>query len=152
MAKRLNVAENWLSRFLLLANLPTEIVNAYADSNDLKLRHARDLSPLLKTAAGRKKIIAAAADLAGQHKADKAAGAKLMQGPQVFQQLVKAGKANSKRSKRGPIAEYRTKAGKPMPAINGNTNNSMTVVIDRRSDADIGDLERAFAKALKEHY
>ena len=38
MAQRLNVAENWLSRYLLLANLQKEIVDAYADIHDLKLR------------------------------------------------------------------------------------------------------------------
>ena len=152
MARRLNVPENWLSRFLLLANLPKEIVGAYADIHDLKLRHARDLSPLLKTAAGRKKIIAAASELASQHEADKAAGAKPMLGPQVFQQLVKAGRPKTKGANRAPIAEYRTKAGKPMLAINANTKNTMTIVIDRRGDADIGDLQQAFEKALKEHY
>lgn len=151
MAKRLNVAENWLSRYLLLANMPAEIVAAYADIHDLKLRHARDLSPLMKSANGRKKILAAAAELAEQHQADRSAGATPMLGPQVFQQLMKAAKAKPKTRSSGPIAEYRSASGKLMLAINASTKNNLTIAIDRHSGADAKEIERAFAKALKEH-
>lgn len=152
MAKRLNVAENWLSRYLMLAKLPSEIVSAYADFHDLKLRHARDLSPLLKSASGQKKIIAVAKSLAEQHQADRAAGAAPMSGPEVFQALLKAAKSSTpKQAAKGPLAEYRSSTGKPMLAVNASTKNSLTVVIDRRSGADATEIMRAFDKALKAH-
>ena len=152
MAKRLNVAENWLSRYLLLANLAPEIVAAYADIHDLKLRHARDLNPLLKSAVGRKKIIAAANLLKEQHQADRAAGATPMSGPEVFQALMKAAKAGAKKATtKGPVAEYRSSNGRPMLAINSSTKSTLTVVVDRRSGADPTEIAAAFGKALREH-
>ena len=152
MAKRLNVAENWLSRYLLLANLAPEIVAAYADIHDLKLRHARDLNPLLKSAVGRKKIIAAANLLKEQHPADRAAGATPMSGPEVFQALMKTAKAGAKKATtKGPVAEYRSSNGRPMLAINSSTKSTLTVVVDRRSGADPTEIAAAFGKALREH-
>lgn len=47
MAERLEVSQPWLSRYLVLAKLPKEIVEAYPSIYDLKERHARDLKPLL---------------------------------------------------------------------------------------------------------
>lgn len=152
MAKRLNVAENWLSRYLLLANLAPEIVMAYADIHDLKLRHARDLNPLLKSAVDRKKIIAAANLLKEQHQADRAAGATPMSGPEVFQTLMKAAKAGAKKATaKGPVAEYRSRNGRPMLTINSNTKSTLTVVVDRRSGAEPTEIAAAFDKALREH-
>lgn len=152
MAKRLNVAENWLSRYLLLANLPQEIVTAYADINDLKLRHARDLSPLLKPVAGRKKIIAKAKSLAEQHQADRAAGATPIPGPEVIKALLKASKSVvTKKVANGPLAAYQSNAGEPMLALNASTKNTLTFVVDRRSGADVAEITRAFGGALKEH-
>lgn len=152
MAKRLNVAENWLSRYLLLANLPGEIVAAYADIHDLKLRHARDLSPLLRAATGRKKIIAMAKSLAAQHQADRAAGAAPISGPEVFKTLLKAAKSGvPKKVVRGPLAEYPSKAGKPMLVINASTKNALTFVINRRSGADVAEITKAFGEALREY-
>ena len=152
MAKRLNVAENWLSRYLLLANLPQEIVTAYADISDLKLRHARDLSPLLKPVAGRKKIIAKAKSLAEQHQADRAAGATPIPGPEVFKALLKASKSSAtKKTSSGPLAAYQSSAGKSMLTLNTSTKNTLTFVVDRRSGANAAEITRAFGGALKEH-
>lgn len=152
MAKRLNVPENWLSRYLLLANLPKEIVSAYADVNDLKLRHARDLSPLLKSAASRGKILKVAAALATQHAADRAAGATPITGPEVIKLLLGAAKVKlAKAGPRAPVAEYPSRDGKPMLTVNASTKNSLTVIVDRRSGADAKEIAAAFNRALAEH-
>ncbi len=152
MAKRLNVAENWLSRYLLLANLPKEIVSAYADVHDLKLRHARELSPLLKSAAGRKRIVTSAKALAQQHQADRAAGATPMAGPQVFQALLNAAKTQpTRQTAKGPLAQYPSRSGKPMLIVNASTKNSLSFVVDRRSGADPKEIAKAFGEALKDH-
>ncbi len=47
MAERLEVSQPWLSRYLALAALPEQVVNAFPSIRDLKERHARDLKPLL---------------------------------------------------------------------------------------------------------
>lgn len=48
MAERLEVSTTWLSRFLQLAALPDEIIEAFASTADIKELHARTIRPLLK--------------------------------------------------------------------------------------------------------
>ncbi len=73
MAKRLQVSEAWLSRYLYLAKLPIEIVNAYPNSNDIKELHARTLKPFLSNSEMRERVIAKsiwlrqARESAGEH-------------------------------------------------------------------------------------
>lgn len=47
MAERLEVSPPWLSRYLVLAKMPEEILNAFASKRDIRERHARALKPLL---------------------------------------------------------------------------------------------------------
>lgn len=47
MAERLEVSPPWLSRYLTLAKMPEEILNAFASKRDIRERHARALKPLL---------------------------------------------------------------------------------------------------------
>ena len=60
MAERLRVKPDWLSRFLDLADIPQEIVNAYKSKSDLSVGISRKLKPLLKDKSSRKKLIAEA--------------------------------------------------------------------------------------------
>ena len=64
MALRMGVRKDWLSRYLDLAKMPAEIVSAYKDVSEIKVRHARDLKPLLKDTRTKAKILKAAIDLA----------------------------------------------------------------------------------------
>ncbi len=57
MAQRLQVSEGWLSRYLYLAKLPREIVDAFISPNDLKELHARALKPLLANPKTKSKVI-----------------------------------------------------------------------------------------------
>ena len=152
MAKRLNVSENWLSRYLLLANLPTDIIAAYAKIHDVKLRHARDLSPLLKSAVSRNKILAVAKILAEQHQADRAADNIAMQGPEVFKTLLSAAKSNIKKPvQKDPLAKYLSSCGKTMLIVKAGTKNNLSFVIARHSGAEPEEIIKAFRSALKEH-
>ena len=60
MAERLEVPKAWLSRFLDLGKLPTDVVEAFGDPRQLKERHARTLKPLLADDASRPKVMAEA--------------------------------------------------------------------------------------------
>lgn len=66
MAERLQVSEGWLSRYLYLAKLPKEIVEAYISPNEIKEIHARQLKPLMADQALRAKLIKRAGELKGQ--------------------------------------------------------------------------------------
>lgn len=91
MAKRLEVSEAWLSRYLALADVPDEIVAAYADIADLRARHVRDLKPHLKSAKGRAAIVRTAKELAKEQGARKKAGRPPLAGNLVVARLKAAG-------------------------------------------------------------
>lgn len=68
MAQRLNVTESWLSRYLDLARLPKEIVDAFASPHDLKIKHITKLKPLIKKEKNRFQVFEAAEEIAKKQK------------------------------------------------------------------------------------
>ena len=60
MAARLEVSEAWLSRYLDLASLPPEIVRAFGDVTEIRVKHGRDLKPYLRDTQTRSRIVARA--------------------------------------------------------------------------------------------
>src|SRR3546814_18613675 len=50
MAERINVKESWLSRYLDLARLPVELMVAFPNPQDLRIKHVTAIKPLLKPA------------------------------------------------------------------------------------------------------
>lgn len=68
MAQRLNVSESWLSRYLDLARLPKEIVDAFASPHDLKIKHITKIKPLIKKEEDSVRVIITALNLARQQR------------------------------------------------------------------------------------
>lgn len=87
MAQRLEVSEGWLSRYLQLAKLPEEIVQAYGSIRDIKELHARQLKPLMGDEAGHKTILKAAAAIAEYQGKARAGQGVLLDGAQVLNKL-----------------------------------------------------------------
>lgn len=56
MAKRIEVSEAWLSRYLDLADLPDIIIKAFVDITEIRSKHGRDLKPYLKDMKNRKRL------------------------------------------------------------------------------------------------
>src|SRR3546814_5851453 len=54
MAERINVTESWLSRYLDLARLPVELMVAFPNPQDLRIKHVTAIKPLLKPDEDRK--------------------------------------------------------------------------------------------------
>jgi ParB family chromosome partitioning protein len=66
MAERLEMSRAYLSRFLQLARLPREVIEAFASVRDLRELHARSLKPHLGVPETREAILAEARALKGQ--------------------------------------------------------------------------------------
>ena len=60
MAERLEVTQTWLSRYLALARLPREVIEAFPSVRDVREAHARQLMPLLRTNEARGEVMAEA--------------------------------------------------------------------------------------------
>lgn len=95
MAERLEVSKHWLSRFLDLAKLPEEVVQAFGDVRALRENHARELKPVLVDAAARPKVLAAAAGLAERQSARRDAGEPMLDPPKVVAALKAAARVET---------------------------------------------------------
>jgi len=105
MAARLEVTEAWLSRYLNLAKLPIEIVNAFFQKTDIKESHARTLKPLILKPSDKAKILQVAGVVADeQMRAKDGAGAPL-EAAKVVARLRGALKGAAP-TKRSPVKVY----------------------------------------------
>ncbi|WP_426000327.1 ParB/RepB/Spo0J family partition protein [Caulobacter sp. DWR1-3-2b1] len=84
MAERLEVPKAWLSRFLDLAKLPTDVVEAFGDVRQLRENHAREIKPLLADGASRPRVMAEAKRLAVQQAEMIAKGQGPLDAPKVM--------------------------------------------------------------------
>ena len=99
MAERLEVSPPWLSRYLVLAKMPEEIVTAFASRRDIRERHARALKPLLGNPEQSSAVLEEAKFLTtSQGRAARGQGA-YMDAAEVFKRLVAAGKPKPKVAK-----------------------------------------------------
>lgn len=64
MAERMKVSQAWLSRYLDLARLPAELVAAFPDAHELKIKHVTQLKPLLKPEDRARRVLLEAGRLA----------------------------------------------------------------------------------------
>lgn len=93
MAERLEVSQPWLSRYLALASLPAQIIEAFPTIRDLKERHARDLKPLLARPVTADPMLAQAARIAAQQQTARNGRGPFVDPVDVVKQLRKATEA-----------------------------------------------------------
>ena len=105
MAERLEVSKTWLSRFLDLAKLPVDIIEAFGDVRQLRENHAREIKPLLSVAATRPRVMAEAKRIAALQAAAREAGEGALEAPKVILALKRAANgqpANAGEPRAGP--------------------------------------------------
>src|SRR3546814_11439045 len=90
MAERLAIPKQNLHNLLQLAELPDEVVSAFADPGDLKVRHGMRLSPLLKDDRYRDAILAEAALIIAEQEKLQATGADQIEGSKACESLAAA--------------------------------------------------------------
>src|SRR3546814_3182238 len=71
MAERINVTESWLSRYLDLARLPSELMTEFPNAQNLRIKHVTALKPLLKPEDRRQRVLAEAARIASTTDRDR---------------------------------------------------------------------------------
>ncbi|MEO1138410.1 MAG: ParB/RepB/Spo0J family partition protein [Pseudomonadota bacterium] len=149
MAERLEVSEVWLSRYLELARLPAEVVQAFPTSRDIKELHARTLKPFLKDVKTRSKILTKAKALADlQAKARNGHGA-FLEGAKVVAQLKSAAVGQNK-AKTEKI-KYNARTGGPCITVKRKgPGNGM--LIDVPAGVSRTDLEALLDQVLKGEY
>src|SRR5271166_1723550 len=106
MAERLEVSKSWLSRYLELARLPTDIVAAFASPHAIGISHAAILAPLLRADNQRDRIVAEAKRLAAEQGELVARGAPPLSPAGIIQRLTNAGRAQTVTRRAGVLREH----------------------------------------------
>jgi ParB family transcriptional regulator, chromosome partitioning protein len=102
MAERLEVTKSWLSRYLELAKLPSEIAAAFASPHVLGIRHGAILAPLLRAPDQRERVLAEAGRIRVEQAALAASGTAAIVPASVLARLVSA--ATTRVASRKPVA------------------------------------------------
>lgn len=128
MAQRLNVTESWLSRYLDLARLPSALLGAFPNPQDLKIKHVTLLKPLLKPEDRRQRVLDEAQRIAD----DLANGAAAPATSQdVIRRLSQAAAAPKK-------SGSPKKSGKPSPEIIASASGRGVIRLDGRKRNEVG--------------
>ncbi|MYE81011.1 MAG: ParB/RepB/Spo0J family partition protein [Gammaproteobacteria bacterium] len=146
MAGRLEVSEAWLSRYLDLAALPDEIVQAFGDVTELRVKHGRDLKPYLRDRQARERMVDRARGLAAEDGARQP-----LAGAQVVRELLAAAATRRRGGRRTPVAAYRTDDGKLMVSVDRRGRAGLVMRVTRDSGATKEELLEACRAAIEEH-
>jgi ParB family chromosome partitioning protein len=90
MAEALGLSNSQLSRLLSLAQMPDEVVNAFATREDLRVRHSEVLTPLLRRAEQRELLLVAANEVAGEQQLRAGRNEKMIPAAAVLARLKRA--------------------------------------------------------------
>lgn len=91
MLERLNVSKSWLSRYLELAKLPTEVLGAFGSPHLVGISHAAQLAPALKHPVRGNRVLDAAAVLAAEQAQRRQEGKLALSPAAVTRRLLEAG-------------------------------------------------------------
>jgi ParB family chromosome partitioning protein len=87
MAEALSLSNSQLSRLLSLAQMPDEVVNAFATKDELRVRHSEVLTPLLRRPEQREQVLAAALRIGEEQQRLAATGERMITAATVLSRL-----------------------------------------------------------------
>jgi ParB family chromosome partitioning protein len=148
MAERLKVSEAWLSRYLDLARLPADLVAAFDDPHELKIKHVTQLKPLLKPDDRERRVLAEAAAIA------KGRGEGTPLKPQdVIRRLAAAAdppkkSGSPKKSGQASAEVISSPTGQPLFRVEPKGKKEVNVTLLLQAGGSRADAERAFTDLL----
>jgi ParB family chromosome partitioning protein len=90
MAEALNLSNSQLSRLLAMAQMPDDVVDAFATREELRVRHSEVLTPLLRRPEQRDRLLAAARAIGQEQQRLAAAGDRMIPPATVLTRLKQA--------------------------------------------------------------
>lgn len=151
MAERLGVTKSWLSRYLVLAEIPKEILAAFHSIYEIGVSHAAQLAALLRKEESRLLMEGEAEKIAAQQATLKADGGTMINPIEVVRRLVAS---TVSRQQVDEVSEdrqstsYASSAGKHMMTVVAGRGGALTIKIAPNSGASRKEMLAAFAKAL----
>ncbi len=96
MAERLQVTKSWLSRYLELARLPSEILACFGSPHVIGITHAAAIAPLLTHPKVRARVLQATAAIAAEQQVRSGAAQSFLAPAAVVSRLVQAGREENR--------------------------------------------------------
>jgi ParB family chromosome partitioning protein len=150
MAVRLDMTETRLSRYLDLASMPQEIVTCYADPTHIRISHWVELKKLYQSPKTRSDFMDIASELVQNQKKTREEGGSLLDGQQVYRQLMKA--ANQRRRNHSRcLGEYYASSGNKLLTIQRNGRQGFLIHVVANSGADIDEIISVCNQSIREH-
>lgn len=149
MAQRLAIPKQNLHNLLQLAELPNEVVAAFAEPGDLKIRHGMRLSPLLKNDQLRDSILEEARSIELEQRARKEGGEERIEGSKVCERLASAAMAPRPRPAAKSNASLRSSRGNDVGTIISDTRTKgLTININPAGSMPIDEIMDAVKDAI----
>lgn len=150
MAERLAIAKQNLHNLLQLAELPDEVVAAFAHPGDLKVRHGMRLSPLIKDDRYRESILAAARALAAEQADLRMSGAERIEGSRVCERLAAVVQAAKARPAAKGKAMVTGLSGKEIGQILSDTRaKGITINIRPKMETSVDEILEALRPVIE---
>lgn len=151
MAERLKVSESWLTRYLDLARIPSELMIAFREPQDLGIRNGIALKALLKPEERKARAFQEAKRLHAEQELNGSAIPVL----DVIKALTLAADAPKKSGspkKSGKPLTVANEGGKPVLRIEGADRKGVRITLLNRGGASRADVENALKAVLDEHW
>lgn len=103
MAEALSLSNSQLSRLLSLAQMPDDVVNAFATKEELRVRHSEVLTPLLRRPEQRVRVLTAARAIGEEQQRLASAGERMIPAATVLARLREATRGESRRAVETPL-------------------------------------------------
>lgn len=150
MAVRLEMTETRLSRYLDLANMPPELVRCYADPTHIRISHWVELKRLHQSPKTRNDLLDIAGELFQAQQTARNEGGALLDGQQVYRQLMKAA-TQSRRNRPRYLGEYFAASGNKLLTIHRDGRRGFVIHIAANSGADKAEIIATCHQAIDEH-
>src|SRR3546814_438946 len=151
MAERINVTESWLSRYLDLARLPSELMTAFPNAQNLRIKHVTAIKPLLKPEDRRQRVFAEAARIAST----QASASASMAVPDIIRALALAAdppKRSGSPKKSGLDEVISSSENKPLLRIEAKTRKGVRLTLLPQGGGTREDVEIALRQVLDRYW
>jgi ParB family chromosome partitioning protein len=145
MAERLRVSKGWLSKMLKVAELPDEIVGAFAAVTDIELRPAYELAVVMEKPADRAAVLAEAVKLSQEQDQLRGAQKPGISASEVIKRLVRAPLERPKAA--APVIE--THKGRPVVTVMSSNRQGVTLKLHSGSGLETEETVAAVRRILE---
>ncbi|WP_150291497.1 ParB/RepB/Spo0J family partition protein [Sphingobium estronivorans] len=148
MAEALNLSNSQLSRLLALAQLPEEVVNAFATKDELKVRYSELLTPLLRRPEQRGRMIAEARLIGEQQQTLALQGERMIPPATVLARLREAATPQSPEEARDiAIIAGGARIGRAKASRSGGLTVDLSIAEDTDLDEVLARLRETIVAA-----